>query len=175
MPRARRRGDQQDVDPRPVVKLLWWLTLGCLLIAVFLGLSKRGEPLWTAARAFFVPAGLLMVLQSVLLDDRRAHPIIRIAPNRALAPGLFTCGLGVAALGLEHLDPPRAWSLLAVPMIVFLGLLFLREAYRGKLSMLLRETSGRVERFWARLGMWMFGLSWPVFVLWAIGIVDITD
>ena len=81
----------------------------------------------------------------------------------------------MAALGLEHLDPARAWSLLAVPMIVFLGLLFLREAYRGKLSMLLRETSGRVERFWARLGMWMFGLSWPVFVLWAIGIIDITD
>jgi hypothetical protein len=57
-------------------------------------------------------------------------------------------------------------------MIVLLGLLFLREAWHGKESALVRETAGRWERFWIRAGVWMFGLGWPLGVLWAIGVVQ---
>jgi hypothetical protein len=76
--------------------------------------------------------------------------------------------------GLEHLDPARPWTLLAIPMITLLGLLTLREARRGRPSVILRRTRG-----WyglrARAGAWMFGLCWPVFVLWALGVVRLGD
>jgi len=37
--------DDLPDPPRPVVKVLGVLILGCLLVALFLGLSKGGEPL----------------------------------------------------------------------------------------------------------------------------------
>jgi hypothetical protein len=115
-----------------------------------------------------------MMLQSTLLDGRRAHPIVAVPSNPNFAPGLFTCGLGIAGLGLEHLDPARPWSLLAIPIIVLLGLLCLREAVRGKESVLMRQAAGNWERFWIRVGAWMFGLlGWPIIVLWAVGVMEL--
>lgn len=91
-------------------------------------------------------------------------------PNRALAPSLFTCGLGVAALGLEHLDAVRLWSIFAIPMIVLLGVLALREALRGRDSVILSQPLGRWEHVAACGGLWMLGLCWPLFVLMALGV-----
>src|SRR5215211_2777215 len=101
-------GEMRDEAPRPVVQLLGWLILACLSAAAILGLSKHGEPISKDARTLFLPGGVLMMLQSTLLEGRRAHPMVALPANPALAPGLFTCGLGLAGLGLEHLDPARA-------------------------------------------------------------------
>jgi hypothetical protein len=160
--------DARDDAPRLVVRVLGWAALACLLVGVVLGYSKYGEPIWTDARVLLLAAGALMMVQATVLGGRRAHPFVAIAPNRALAPGIFTCGLGLAGVGLEHLDAARPWSSLAVPMIVLLGLLLLREAFRGRGSVFLRDESGRWERFWIRAGLWMFGLCWPLFVLMAL-------
>jgi hypothetical protein len=79
-------GERADA-PRPMVRVLGWLMLACLAVAIFLGLSKRGEPIWEDARALFLPGGILMMLQSALLEGRRAHPMAAIPPTRALAHG----------------------------------------------------------------------------------------
>jgi hypothetical protein len=157
-----------DDAPRLAVRALGWMALACLLGALVLGYSKYGEPLWKPARVLLLAAGVLMMVQAAVLGGRRAHPFVAIAPSRALAPGIFTCGLGLAGLGLEHLDAARPWSSLAIPMIVLLGLLFLREAFRGKRSILLRYESGRWERFSIRAGVWMFGLCWPLVAYMAL-------
>jgi hypothetical protein len=94
-----------------VVQALGYLIMACLSIAVVLGLSKHGEPIWKPARALLLPGGVLMMVQSTLLDGPRVHPIVAVPPSPDLALGLFTCGLGTAGLGLEHLDPARPWSL----------------------------------------------------------------
>jgi hypothetical protein len=57
-------------------------------------------------------------------------------------------------------------------MIVLFGLSFLREAIRGRSSVLVRDERSIYERFVVRAGAWMFGLSWPLFVLWALDIVE---
>jgi hypothetical protein len=165
----------EDEKPRPVVRALGWVILACLTGAAILGLSRYGDPVWRPARALAVPAGALMVLQSTLLGGRRAHPMVAIPAGPMLAPGVFVCGLGFLGLGLEHLDPARPWTILAIPMIVLLGLLSLREARRGRRSVLLRERGGGWHGFLARAGLWMFGLCWPLFVLWALGVVRLDD
>jgi hypothetical protein len=169
---ARPWGDlnSEDEAPRPVVRALGWLSLACLFTGTILGVSKRGEPIWKDARVLFAPAGLLLIVEAALLGGRRAHPIVAIPPTRALAPGVFICGLGLVGLGLEQLDPAGQWSILAIPMIALLGLLFLREAWRGKASVLVRDSSDRWQNFLIRAGAWMFGLLWPLFVLWALGL-----
>ena len=164
-------GDGASGDaPRAAVQALGWSILGCLLIATFLGLSKHGNPIWDDARVFFLPAGVLLMLQSLILGGRRAHPIAAIPPNRALAPGVFACGLGSAGLGLEQLDPGGPWSVLTIPMCVFLGLLCLREAIRGRRSWIVVQGPSLWPPFVYRAGLWMFGLAWPVGVLWALGL-----
>jgi hypothetical protein len=102
-------GYERDDAPRPVVRVLGWIILACVTVGVLLGVSRRGEPLWADARALFVPGGVLMMLQSLLLGGRRGHPWTGIAPRPGLAAGIFVCGVGVLGLGLEHLDPPGAW------------------------------------------------------------------
>jgi hypothetical protein len=156
-----------DDAPRPAVRVLGWAALGCLLVGTVLGYSKSGVPLWPGARVLLLAAGVLLMVQASVLGGRRAHPIA-VAPSRALAPCVFICGLGLAGVGLEHLDPARPWSSLAIPMTVLFGLLCLREACRGKRSVLLRDGLGRWERFWTRAGLWMFGLFWPVLVFMAL-------
>jgi hypothetical protein len=169
-----RRADADDSKyeaPRPVVRTLGWLILGCLSVATILGLSKRGEPMVDDSRALFLPGGALMMLQSTLLEGRRAHPWVAIPANSLLAPGLFTCGLGLASFGLEHLDPARPWLLLAVPMFVLLGLVCLREAIRGDDALLIRDATDGWHRFWLRGLYWMIALFSPLGVLWALGVV----
>ena len=53
-------------------------------------------------------------------------------------------------------------------MIVLLGVLSLREAFRGKRSVLLEYESGRWERFATRAAFWMFGLCWPLVAWFAL-------
>lgn len=47
-------------------------------------------------------------------------------------------------------------------MIVAGGLLFLREALRGR----------RGERWSLYIGPWLFGLGWPLLLLWSLGVTD---
>src|SRR3954468_25006563 len=95
----------RDDASSPVVRALGGIA-GCLLfVAIVLGVGKRGHPLWAPARVLFLPAGVLMMLQAGLLAGRRSPPPAGVRPNRALAPGLFVCGVGMVGLGLEWPDP----------------------------------------------------------------------
>jgi len=158
--------------PRPVVKVLGVLILGCLLVALFLGLSKGGEPLWKPARVLFLPAGVLTMAQAALLEGRRGYPWMALAPGRFLEVSLFVCGVGLCGFGLAELEPDGPWLVLAGPMIILAGFLFLREALRGERSWLLEFADGRLGRFFMRAGMWMFALMSPVGVLWCLGVVE---
>ncbi len=61
-----------------MVHVLGWLMMVCLLPAIFLGLSKTGEPLWSEARLLFGVAGVLAILQACLRDGRRGVPMVAI-------------------------------------------------------------------------------------------------
>ena len=154
-------GEPAGDEPRLSTKVALWVVVGFVTPAVFLGLSKRGEPIYEDALLLLVPGGVALMVLAVLL-------------RKGLAIGLavFGSGLGVAGLGMEYADPDRPWSVLAIPMITLVGLLFLREAWRGKRSKLLGLAGDRWQRLVAHAGAWMFGLAWPLFVLWTLGIVE---
>src|SRR3954454_19864020 len=104
----------RDDASSPVVRALGGIAVALLFVAVVLGVGKRGHPLWAPARALFLPAGVLMMLQAGLLAGRRSFPLAGVKPTRALAAGLFVCGVGMVGIGLEWLDPDRLWSALTI-------------------------------------------------------------
>jgi hypothetical protein len=61
---------------------------------------------------------------------------------------------------------------LTIPAIVGGGLLSLRDAWRGKRGTLYRINASApwFSLRLARAGLWFLGLSWPLLVLWAIGL-----
>jgi hypothetical protein len=93
------------------------------------------------------------------------------APRRA-GSVLFTLGLAALGVGLAHISGAAEWRVLTIPAIVGGGLLSLRDAWRGKRGTLYRiNASAPWFSLWlARAGLWFFGLSWPLLVLWAIGL-----
>lgn len=73
--------------------------------------------------------------------------------------------VAVALIGLGLAQPTGriAWRATAVPAICVAGLLTLREASRGR--------HGRPWRVY--LGTWMIGLTWPILVLWSVGLTTL--
>lgn len=149
---------------------LFWLAAALLLPAIFLGLSKHGDPVWEPARALFAPAGAVLMIYGVLVWHTQAR-WIGLAADRPRRAGsvLFVLGCALVGVGLAHVTGTDGWRLLTIPAIVGGGLLSLREAWRGKRGTLYQLS--RVSRYswWAtRGGLWRFGLTWPLLVLWAL-------
>ena len=63
------------------------------------------------------------------------------------------------------------WRVLAIPGIVGISLVALREAWLGKRGGFYRM-SHPPPFGWllTRAGLWMLGQMWPVLVLWALGL-----
>ena len=79
-------------------------------------------------------------------------------------------GLAMLGAGLEEVDGERPWRLLLLPAIVFGGVWCLHTAFAGR-----RHAIYQTDRpAWAvRAGLLMFGVAWPLFGLWALGIEDL--
>lgn len=159
----------REEEPRPAVQRLGWTIIICVGVATFFGLSRRGEPIWDDARGLFLVAGVLAMIQAVLLGGRRSHPWRAIPPGRLLAPMHVVVGLGLLGIGLEHFDPARPWSALAVPLALLIGALFLREAVRGDRGLILGTLHGasRLRRLFLRGSFLAAALCSPIFVVWA--------
>jgi len=153
--------------------VLFWLAAVLLLPAIFLGLSKSGRPLWEPARALFAPGGAVLTIYGALVWYEQARWIGLGAdkPRRA-GSVLFVLGLALVGVGLAHLTRDDGWRLLTIPAILGGGLFSLREAWRGKRGSLYRnKQSDSLYSWWlTRAGLWLFGLSWPLLVLWALGL-----
>lgn len=152
--------------------MLFWLAMAFLLPAVFLGLSKSERPIWGSARVLFAPGGAVLMLFGALVWRERAQWIGLGAdePRRA-GVVLFALGLAALGVGLADVSGADAWRVFTIPTILGGGLLSLREAWRGKRGTLYRINDFEFFESWwlARAGLWMFGLSWPLLVLWALG------
>ncbi|HEX8103067.1 MAG TPA: hypothetical protein VF533_10660 [Solirubrobacteraceae bacterium] len=48
-------------------------------------MAKSGHPIYRPAQALFLPGGLLLMGQSVLIGGRRVQPMVLVPPNPALA------------------------------------------------------------------------------------------
>ena len=153
--------------------MLFWFALAMLLPAIVLGLSKSERPILAPARGLFAPGGAVLMLYGALVWRGRARWIGLGAdePRRA-GVVLFALGLASLGAGLAEVTGADAWRVLMIPAIVGAGVLALREAWRGKRGTLYRinEFDSWYSWWLARAGLWMFGLSWPLLVLWALGL-----
>ena len=152
--------------------MLFWLAMAMLLPAIVLGLSKSERPILESARGLFAPGGAVLMLYGALVWRERAQ-WIGLGADEPRRAGVVLFALGLAALGagLAEVTGADAWRVLMIPAIVGGGVLSLREAWRGKRGTLYRinEFDSRYSWWLARAGLWMFGLSWPLLVLWALG------
>ena len=163
------------MDARRRGFVLFWLAFACFMPAVVLGLSKHGDPIWGTARALFVPSGAVLMIYGVLVWRKQAR-WIGLGADEPRRPGSILLALGLAAFGfgLAYVTGAGGWHLLMIPALVGGGLLSLREAWRGKRGWFYRiNTLERTEWWLARAGLWMFGLTWPLLVLWALGLQSI--
>lgn len=167
--------------PAPRRGVVWALLMGSELLfflpAVLLGLSRHGRPLVPAARDLFVPAGFLVAFHGALAAMGRvtalAFPWQTTArEHRRGGWILYLIGFGMIGLGAAEATKDLAWRALSVPGILILGALCLREAFLGpRKSRFLLATAREGKRpVWlVAAGLWMFGLTWPFFVAWAVG------
>ena len=153
--------------------MLFGLALAMLVPAIVLGLSKSERPIWEPARGLFAPSGAALMLYGALVWRERAQWIGLGAdePKRA-GVVLFALGLASLGAGLAEVTGADAWRVFMVPAIVGAGVLSLREAWRGKRGTLYRINRVDSSDSWwlARAGLWMFALTSPLMVLWALGL-----
>jgi hypothetical protein len=153
--------------------MLFWLAMAMLLPAIVLGLSKSERPILESARGLFAPGGAVLMLYGALVWRERAQ-WIGLGADEPRRAGVVLLALGLAALaaGLAEVTGADAWRVFMIPAIVGGGVLSLREAWRGKRGTLYRINEFDSSYSWwlARAGLWMFGLSSPLLVLWALGV-----
>ena len=148
----------------------------CLLAAgTVLGLSRRGEPMWEPARVLWIPGGALLILYGVLVRNRVVRPHRPDASIDMVTLVAGAVGLAFMGVGLEHVHPAGPWTVFTLPAIIGGGLLCLRLARQGKRNRFVREMEEDRSPWLIRPGLWMFGLTWPLFALWAIGVVEFGD
>jgi hypothetical protein len=161
------------MDARRRGWVLFWLAAAFLLPAVFLGLSKSGRPAWEPGRGLFAPGGAVLMIYGALvwLEQARWIGLGADEPRRS-GSVLFVLGLALVGAGLAHMTQAEGWRLLTIPAIIGGGLFSLREAWRGKRGALHRINHFASRHSWwmTRAGLWLFGLTWPLFVLWALGL-----
>jgi hypothetical protein len=153
--------------------MLFWLAMAMLLPAIVLGLSKGERPLLESARGLFAPGGAVLMLYGALVWRERAQWIgLGAGEPRRAGVVLFALGLASLGAGLAEVTGADAWRVFMVPAIVGAGALALREAWRGKRGTLYRinEFDSWYSWWLVRAGLWMFGLSWPLLLLWALGL-----
>jgi hypothetical protein len=153
-------------------KVLFWAAMAFLLPAIFLGLSKRGEPLWEPARTLAIPGGALALVYAWLIAVRRARWIGLFADEPAkVARVIAAIGLGAIGFALDALDAGQAWRVLTIPMTLLVGVAMVRQAVTGR-------------------GWWLENMPWPrwasraafgfmalallpVGLLWAVGLIAV--
>lgn len=151
-------------------KLLFYLAGAFVLPGVVLGIERRGvPPIWADGLILLIPGGAVLIVYGALAYAGLAT-WIGLGAHRGRLAGAILAATGLACLGggLDHLDPDRPWRVLTIPLILVGGLASLWAAVTrsGKLTAGLSGARGPL----VVAGLWLFGLGWPVLILWAVGV-----
>ena len=157
-------------------RLLAYGWLGCLLVGVFLGLSKIGHPIVPGAAVMFLPAGVLMSVHGLLglsgIAQIYNDPSRPRSRARLWQLAMLILGVGIAGPGLAVLTGDHVYRALAAPAITMLGLASLIQALHGRRTGWL---AARSSNWGAYVGCWMFGLGWPLFLAWSLGLITLSS
>ena len=120
---------------------------------------------------------MLLIVYGILVRNEvvRAHREDASADTVTALTG--AAGLAFIGGGLEAFLGSPEWRVFMLPAIVGGGVMSLRLAWMGTRHPFVRELRGTAggasERRGIRSGLWMLGLSWPMFALWAIGLITL--
>lgn len=156
-------------------KVLFWLAAALVIPGMALGLSSDdGDPIWPDGLVLLGAGGAVLMLYGVLVCARRVAWIGEAGAGRPLLQGGILLAVGTACLGggLLHLDPGGPWRLLTIPVILLVGFESMRTAFFRSREEVAAESAG-LRRHSVISGTWLFALGWPLFLLWALGVVEL--
>ncbi len=175
-------GGSASPAPTPVrhpwlVFIWFWLFAALSAGGVFLGLSEHGRALVPGAIALWAPAGVLLMAAAGTALRNRSALLGKADKARRDGLGALVAGLGMFGGGMARLTNGPAWRVLALPAIVTIGALFLRELprrpSRSGLFSGIRRRSGELRMWTAYLGAWVIVLVTPVGVAWSLGLITV--
>ena len=146
------------------VRAVWVLAVP----AAILGFSRHGCPLWTDARALFVPAGFAFIANALLVlarIDRSYEKPGRFA-RLPMASGMVVVGLAFVGVGANYLHRAAGFRALAAPVGVLFALHGLALMVYGRGAQWPGERAGTIGG-WGRFPR---GQGFVLFLIGAFGV-----
>ncbi len=149
--------------------------IACFGAGAFLGLSRRGHPLWPGALALWAPAGLLLIAPGLAALAGRLR-VAAPGAGRVRGAVMVVLGLGLLGVGLAHLTHDAAFYALGVPALAMIEVWLVGKLIGGPHSPTFanaRRRGGASRQWLAYTGAVLIALTIPFLAVAALGFVDL--